>query len=123
MTSVAAAELDQHERRVIEALLTALREELGEQLRSVWLYGSRARGERSGPESDVDLLVVTDGGRARDLDRVLVLIERVAEREGASPLRFDARVVTPEWVRGRRAIDSFFMRDVDRDKIVLAGDP
>lgn len=33
---------------------------------------------------------------------------------GEPPYVFD-----PEWVTARRAIDSFFMREVDRDKVVL----
>jgi len=31
-------------------------------------------------------------------------------------------VHTPEWLDGRRAIRSFFIAEVDRDKVVLHGD-
>jgi hypothetical protein len=36
---------------------------------------------------------------------------------------FSIMVGTPEWIAGRRAIRSFFLQDVDRDKIVLYGEP
>ncbi len=32
-------------------------------------------------------------------------------------------VFDDEWLAGRRAIQSFFMQEVDRDKVVLAGRP
>jgi hypothetical protein len=35
----------------------------------------------------------------------------------------DPRQRSRAWVNDRRTIDSFFMRDVDRDKIVLYGRP
>jgi predicted nucleotidyltransferase len=47
------------ERRVIERFVGMVEAELGSHLRSVWLYGSRARGEPAGEDSDVDLLVVS----------------------------------------------------------------
>ncbi len=63
-----AAMLTDLERRVLERYVGRLREELGEDLRAVWLYGSRARADAvlddSDPDrkSDVDLLVVAERG-------------------------------------------------------------
>jgi hypothetical protein len=34
---------------------------------------------------------------------------------------FSMHVQTPEWVRQRREIRSFFIAELDRDKIVLSG--
>ena len=34
---------------------------------------------------------------------------------------FSVKVLDAAWLAGRRAIESFFIQDVDRDKIVLAG--
>jgi predicted nucleotidyltransferase len=116
-----SASLDRRERRVLARLIDLLREALGEELRAVWLYGSRARGERPSADSDVDLIVVTQGGRRRDLPVVTRLVTRAADAEGADPTRFAAHVFDPETVAYRREIESFFFREVDRDKIVLFG--
>ena len=38
-----------------------------------------------------------------------------------SSLGQEDHVYDPQWLRGRREIESFFIGEVDRDKIVLAG--
>jgi predicted nucleotidyltransferase len=91
-------------------------------LHSLWLYGSRARGEDPRPESDIDLLVVTDGG-LKDLNRVGDLAWDAAEEEGISPVYLSLQLYTPEQLEQRRTIRSFFIQEVDRDKIVLLGSP
>lgn len=121
MGTLAKASLSKQERRVVERLVRMLRADLGGELIGVWLYGSRARGETPGPESDVDLLVITRGGRERDFRRVIDIAMDAAEAEGVDPFGVSTTVADPGWIEGRRAIDSFFMREVDRDKIVLAG--
>ena len=78
-------------------------------------------GERAGPETDIDLLVVTRRGSGEDGELVRALLERAAGAEGTSHLAFQAIVHTPEGVAERRAKDTFFLREVDRDKVVLAG--
>jgi hypothetical protein len=35
---------------------------------------------------------------------------------------FSVHIQTPQWLKGRRAIRSFFIGEVDRDKVVLHGD-
>lgn len=115
-----AAQLTESERRVVERFASRLDNELGGDLRGLWLYGSRARGTAH-PESDVDLLVIADGGRDRYGRIAGDLSEEAAIAEGESPFSFSVHVHDPEWLRGRRAIDSFFIQEVDRDKIVLAG--
>ncbi len=122
MPSLAAAALSPAERRALKRLTHMLEAELGPQLEAVWLYGSRARGEGGGSDSDIDVMVATAGGRARDGDRVEALARAAADAEGASLTRFSPQVVDAHWIRGRRSIESFYMREVDRDKIVLAGD-
>jgi predicted nucleotidyltransferase len=115
-----AAQLTESERRVVERFVSRLDNELGGDLRSLWLYGSRAR-RTPHPESDVDLLVIADGGRDRYGRIVGDLGEEAAIAEGDSPFNYSVHVHDPEWLRGRRAIESFFIQEVDRDKIVLAG--
>lgn len=123
MNSLADASLTDAEGRVLRRVLERLKAELGADLHAVWLYGSRARGEPPEGDSDVDLLVITRGGRIRDLP---VVTRIVVEEGGAEPggyVDVSAHVHDPDWVAQRRAIDSFFMREVDRDKIVLVGEP
>lgn len=117
---LSAAQLTESERRTVERFASRLHGELGNDLRALWLYGSRARGNAH-PESDVDLLVIADGGRARYGRIAGDLSEEVAIAEGESPFNYSVHVHDPEWLQGRRAIDSFFIQEVDRDKIVLAG--
>ena len=122
MRSLADASLDGQERRVLERLLALLQTEFGQHLRGVWLYGSRARGEHPHADSDVDLLVVSSrGGRDDDL-RVIELVFQAAAAEGANPAAFSTKLYDPELVARRRRIRSFFFQEVDRDKIVLAGE-
>lgn len=117
---ITAAQLTDTERRVIERFVSRLNNVLGGDLRGLWLYGSRARGTAH-PESDVDLLVIADGGRHRYGRIAGDLSEEAAIAEGESPFNYSVHVHDPEWLRGRRAIESFFIQEVDRDKIVLAG--
>jgi predicted nucleotidyltransferase len=123
MPTLADASLTPIERRVLERLVRLLEEEYGDGLRGVWLYGSRARGEPPHPESDVDLLVVAPRDDWQSHLRVSRLISEAAAAEGANPFDFAALVYDPERVAQRREIRSFFIQEVDRDKIVLAGEP
>ena len=117
---LAEAALSEVERRALDATVAALHERFGEDLVAVWLYGSRARGERH-PESDVDVLVVIRGADWRREHEVMDVAWDAAERVGASSAYFSVIVGTPEWIDDRRAIRSFFLQEVDRDKIVLFG--
>ena len=117
---LAAAQLSESERQTVARFTARLGEVLGNDLRALWLFGSRARGEAHS-ESDIDLLVIAEGGRARHGRIAGDLGEQVALAEGESPFAYSVHVHDPEWLRGRREIESFFIQEVDRDKIVLAG--
>lgn len=127
--ALAAATLSDPERRAMQRFVALLGEELGEDLRALWLYGSRARGEANLAEtdidrmSDIDLLLIVDASRGWDPygREIIPMIDAAADAEGISPVWFSAFVRDPEWLRGRRKIESFFIQEVDRDKIVLAG--
>jgi predicted nucleotidyltransferase len=115
--------LDVTERQALHDLVNELQQSLGSQLRSVWLYGSRARGEPPHSESDVDLLVVLARDSKTARKRVYDAIWNTTERLGISPMLFSAVVYDVERVAQRRAIGSFFIHEVDRDKVVLYGEP
>ncbi len=118
---LAPASLSDAECRVVECLVERLRDELGSDLHAIWLYGSRARGETPHPESDVDLMVLADGSEHRYGMKAIELVMEIAAAEGVSPVWYSVFVKTPEWLRGRREIRSFFIAEVDRDKLVLYG--
>ncbi len=71
--------------------------------------------------SDIDLIVIAQGGKARHDATVYDVAYGVALEEGDNPASYSIFVHGPDWLRGRRAIESFFIQEVDRDKIVLAG--
>ena len=123
MSVLAEASLSDAEHRVLERLGSALEAEFGSRLRSVWLYGSRARGEEPHPESDVDLLVVLDRSSMDDDHRVYDIVWSAAEKVGVSPVLFSTLVYDVDRIAQRREIRSFFIQEVDRDKIVLFGEP
>jgi predicted nucleotidyltransferase len=118
---LAPASLTPAERRVVERVVERLREELGPALHAIWLFGSRARGETPHPESDIDLMVLADGSRWQIGLTAIELAHEIAPAEGVSPAWYSFSVRTPEWLRGRREIRSFFIAEVDRDKLVLYG--
>jgi predicted nucleotidyltransferase len=120
MPSLAEASLSAEERRVVERLVELLREEFGPDLHGVWLYGSRARGELPHAGSDIDILAITSGGQERDLLRAIELQAQAAHEQGTYP-PVSVKVYDPAWLDGRRKIRSFFIAEVDRDKIVLHG--
>lgn len=123
MDGLAEASLEPLERRVLELLVRSLQREFGADLRGIWLYGSRARGEPPGEHSDVDLIVVSTRTARDDHLRAIKLATEIAIAEGANPASFSIKLFDPEYVAERRRIGSFFMREVDRDKVVLAGEP
>ena len=49
------------------------------------------------------------------------LSEAAALAEDECPFTYSVHVFDPEWLQRRREIESFFIQEVDRDKIVLAG--
>jgi predicted nucleotidyltransferase len=123
MPTLADASLTEDERRVVERLVVLMREHFGERLQSVWLYGSRARGERPHAESDIDLLAIADAGGFGDIGDAISLLDQAVEDLRLPRPIVSIKVYDPSWLAGRRQIESFFIQEVDRDKIVLFGEP
>jgi predicted nucleotidyltransferase len=119
MAVLGEAALDERERELVHRFVSALKWQYGDDLDAVWLYGSRARGERPHDESDIDVLVITRS--ERDDQPLIPTLWHVLSEMGNPPIIVDPRQRSRAWVEGRRAIASFFLRDVDRDKIVLFG--
>ena len=121
MATLVDAALDPDERELLGRFVDALKVEYGDDLGAVWLYGSRARGERDHEESDIDVLVVTRSDRSDDA--LIPTLWRVLDESGNPSVIVDPRQRSLAWVEDRRAIESFFLRELDRDKIVLFGRP
>lgn len=119
--ALAPASLSDAERRVLTRLVARLEAELGAELHAIWLYGSRARGEPPHDESDVDLMVIADGDSTGHWRTAWDIVSEIGDAEGVSPVWFSMSIHDPAWLRGRREIRSFFIAEVDRDKIVLYG--
>jgi predicted nucleotidyltransferase len=126
MRSLAETSLSADERALLERFAATLRSRLGAELHAVWLFGSRARGEPPQHEdSDVDVLVLVDDASWDGKKRVHATFDealRELQLEDLSPW-FAVHINTPQWLEGRRAIKSFFIAEVDRDKVVIEGAP
>lgn len=89
----------------------------------MWLFGSRARGELARSEhSDVDLLVIADDASWDGKERIRSVLDSAARDLGleSTAWSFSIHIQTPQWLARRREIRSFFIAEVDRDKVVLS---
>jgi len=123
MSSAASARLSHGELTLLDWYVDALASQLGKDLRAVWLFGSRARGEDTGDESDVDVLVLVEDDSWARKERIRALLHDTAHELELDDVAwsFSVHVHTPAWLRQRREIRSFFIAEVDRDKVVVAG--
>ncbi len=117
--NLAQASLTVDEQRALERAVVALEAELGDELLAVWMYGSRARGERPHAESDIDLLVVVSDADRGDRPWRIVY-DAVGGGEG-TPFLFSTQVTDPRRLAEEAAIESLYLREVERDRIVLWG--
>jgi predicted nucleotidyltransferase len=123
MTGLADTSLQPDEQALVEEFVQELRQHLAEQLHAVWLFGSRARGEQPSSESDVDLLVLVDHASWDDRMQVRKMLDQAARKLDLEALAwsFSVHVHTPQWLAERREIKSFFIAEIDRDKVALSG--
>lgn len=120
MEATERVRMSSEEREVLDRWIERIRTELD--IESVWLFGSRARGD-AGEHSDVDLLLITRGNPEHDRERAWALIDEVARERGADPTVYVPHTWDRAWLENRREIGSFFTQELDRDKVVLFGEP
>jgi predicted nucleotidyltransferase len=122
MTTLAQASLSTDERALLTRFASELRSE-GVEPQAIWLFGSRARGERPEEDSDVDVLVLVEDASWESKMRVHAALQTAARALDLQALTwsFSIHINTPAWLAQRRRIHSFFIAEVDRDKIVLSG--
>ncbi len=119
MATLAETSLTEPERQAVDEFVRALERGLGPGLRSVWLYGSAARGAERGEDSDVDLMVITADDPPDDL-----LIHQLSTRvsiAGGGVVSLAPQAWSERRLHERREIGSFFAQELDRDKVVLHG--
>jgi uncharacterized protein (UPF0332 family)/predicted nucleotidyltransferase len=122
--TLAETSLSDHERALLDRFVDVLGDELGDELQAVWLYGSRARGEPPAHgDSDVDVIVLVGDTSLAPGKRVHAALEEAARQLGdqRTGIWLSVHVYDLEWLAGRRGVDSFYIAEVDRDKIVLVG--
>jgi len=121
MPRLLEASLSRDERALLERFARELRARLGGALHDTWLFGSRARGEQPQADSDVDVLVLVDDDSPPGQGRVYAALDAAAREldlEGLA-LTFSVHIQTPAWLAQRREIRSFFIAEVDRDRIAV----
>lgn len=121
MTPLAKASLSAEERALLLRFADELRERMGAELHEVSLFGSRARGERPHEDSDVDVLVLVEDASWEGKLRVHAALDAAARELDLQGLAlwFSVHIRTPAWLEQRRQIRSFFIAEVDRDKIAI----
>jgi predicted nucleotidyltransferase len=119
MTTLNETSLSTDERLLLERFAFDLRSDDRNEVDSIWLFGSRARGGPPREDSDVDLLVlVADdswNAKARIHDTLLQTARSLDMQ--ALTWSFSVHIHTPEWLAQRREIGSFFIAEIDRDKV------
>jgi predicted nucleotidyltransferase len=122
MTVLVETSLTGDERTLVERFAEELRVRLRDELHALWLFGSRARSESPSEESDVDLLVLVDDASWDGRMGVRQVLDDAARELGLDALAwsFSVHVHTPDWLAQRREIRSFFVAELDRDKVVLS---
>ena len=114
--------LTEAERATVERFVEREQGSLGHDLEAIWLYGSKARGDAT-EESDVDLLVLARAGRDRHRETVAGIARELEKLDGDGRAVLSAAVQDRDWLAERRRIEDFFVRDLDRDKVVLFSGP
>jgi predicted nucleotidyltransferase len=119
MVSLTGTSLSAQERALLERFAGDLRSQNENPLHAIWLFGSRARGETPSEDSDVDVLVLVDDDSWDAKARIHDTLQTAARALGLQPLTwsFSVHIHTPQWLAQRREIRSFFVAEVDRDKV------
>jgi predicted nucleotidyltransferase len=123
MITLAQASLNADERALLMRFAAELSRQEDVKPHAIWLFGSRARAEQPTEYSDVDVLVLVEDASWAGKMRVHAALQAAARSLGlqALTLSFSIHINTPAWLEQRREIHSFFIAEVDRDKIVLSG--
>jgi predicted nucleotidyltransferase len=123
MSALSETSLAPDERALLERYVEELRIRLGDHVHAIWLFGSRARGEPRSADSDVDVLVLVEDASWDGRMLVRTILDDAGRELDLDALvwSFSVHVHGPDWLAQRREIRSFFVAELDRDKVVLSG--
>ncbi len=119
MVTLSDTSLSPDERLLLERFASNLRSDEQNKVDAIWLFGSRARGTTPSESSDVDLLVLVadDSWNAKaGIHDILQQTARALDLQ-ALTWSFSVHIHTPGWLAQRRKIGSFFIAEIDRDKV------
>lgn len=107
--------LTQKEKEGLERFKSALQSLLGDNLLSLRLFGSRARGEGT-DESDLDVLIIV-----KEKDRALCrrIVEESLEVDLACDMNLAPTILTSEEYRQNQEYGTPFYRNVEREGVPL----
>lgn len=107
--------LTDQEQRAVEHFSAALRERWGSEIREIHLFGSKARGD-AGPESDVDLLIVTERNDWKLKDEIGRVATKILLAEG---IYLSIKVLGETIYQRLVALDAPFVKDVLREGVAV----
>jgi predicted nucleotidyltransferase len=108
--------LSQNEQEAVEVLIIRLRRLLSTNFISLRLFGSKARGEATA-DSDIDLLLTV---KELDLRRKQAIYEIVLDVDLECDAKISLKVFTAEELQRSQAFGSPFLKNLDREGIILA---
>lgn len=111
--------LTTRERTAVEAFLQRLHRDYGHLVQRTLLFGSKARGD-SGPDSDIDILIIADVENWPLRDAISLIAARVSLEYG---VLIGPRIIGLErWQRMAREQFSFY-ENIAREGIPLPSEP
>lgn len=103
-------------RDAIRRFLAEAQAAVGDRMGAVVLYGSTARGDAR-PDSDVDLLVIWNGGILEALDLLVPITSRILLESGVD---ISVHPRSASDMEHLRSIGSAFAQNLDREGVVVA---
>ena len=105
--------LTEQEQKAVERFAATLRERWGSEILEIHLFGSKARGD-AGPESDVDLLIVTERDDWKLKDEIGRVATKVLLAEG---IYLSIKVLGKVLYQRLVALEAPFIKNVLREGV------
>jgi len=107
--------LTEQEQKAVERFAATLRERWGSEIIEIHLFGSKARGD-AGPESDVDLLVVTQRNDWKLKDEIGRVATKILLTEG---IYLSIKVLGEALYQRLVSLEAPFVRNVLREGVAV----
>ena len=103
------------EQKAVERFAATLRERWGSEILEIHLFGSKARGD-AGPESDVDLLIVTERNDWKLKDEIGRVATKILLAEG---IYLSIKVLGKAIYQRFVALEAPFIKNVLREGVLM----